>query len=207
MNPVSNILKNRRKELGLTLSQIADKMGVSEATVQRWESGNIKSLRQERIGPLSEILRVSPAVLMGWADDEVTSPSPHPPITSKEEELLALHRQLNEEGEDLKTRRLELKLSQLDVAKMVGVSEATISRWESGNIANMKRDRIYKLSKALQIDPSLLIGFDLVSLPQPDAITPAEAELLALHRQLNDKGQGRLREYADDLVSSGKYAK
>lgn len=99
MNPVSNILKNRRKELGLTLSQIADKMGVSEATVQRWESGNIKSLRQERIGPLSEILRVSPAVLMGWADDEVTSPSPRPPITSKEEELLALHRQLNEEGQ------------------------------------------------------------------------------------------------------------
>lgn len=99
MNPVSNILKNRRKELGLTLSQIADKMGVSEATVQRWESGNIKSLRQERIGPLSEILRVSPAVLMGWADDEVTSPSPHSPITSKEEELLALHRQLNEEGQ------------------------------------------------------------------------------------------------------------
>lgn len=100
MNPVSNILKNRRKELGLTLSQIADKMGVSEATVQRWESGNIKSLRQERIGPLSEILRVSPAVLMGWADDEVTSSSPHPPITSKEEELLALHRQLNEEGQE-----------------------------------------------------------------------------------------------------------
>lgn len=99
MNPVSNILKNRRKELGLTLSQIADKMGVSEATVQRWESGNIKSLRQERIGPLSEILRISPAVLMGWADDEVTSPSPRPPITSKEEELLALHRQLNEEGQ------------------------------------------------------------------------------------------------------------
>lgn len=107
----------------------------------------------------------------------------------------------------LKTRRLELKLSQLDVAKMVGVSEATISRWESGNIANMKRDRIYKLSKALQIDPSLLIGFDPVSLPQPDAITPAEAELLALHRQLNEEGQGRLREYADDLVSSGKYIK
>lgn len=100
MNPVSNILKNRRKELGLTLSQIADKMGVSEATVQRWESGNIKSLRQERIGPLSEILRVSPAVLMGWADDEVTSPSPHPPITSKEEGLLTLHRQLNDEGQE-----------------------------------------------------------------------------------------------------------
>lgn len=103
MNPVSNILKNRRKELGLTLSQIADKMGVSEATVQRWESGNIKSLRQERIGPLSEILRVSPAVLMGLADEDIDHSLPlsgPASITSKEEELLTLHRQLNEEGQE-----------------------------------------------------------------------------------------------------------
>ncbi len=74
MSAVSNILKNRRKELGLTLSQIADKMGVSEATVQRWESGNIKNLRQERIGPLAEVLQVSPAYLMGWEDAEPPAP-------------------------------------------------------------------------------------------------------------------------------------
>lgn len=109
----------------------------------------------------------------------------------------------------LKTRRLELNLSQLDIAKMVGVSEATVSRWESGNIANMKRDRIYKLSKALQIDPSMLIGFEPESVRESKspAITPAEVELLELHRQLNEEGQGRLLEYADDLVSSGKYIK
>ena len=64
----------------------------------------------------------------------------------------------------LKTRRTELGLSQLDVAKYVGVSEATVSRWESGNIANMKRDRIYKLANILQINPSVLIG-DIRPLP------------------------------------------
>lgn len=63
---ISNIMKNKRLEAGLTLKQIADKMGVTEATVQRWESGNIKSLRQGRIVQLAEILHTSPTILMGW---------------------------------------------------------------------------------------------------------------------------------------------
>ncbi len=66
---ISDIMKNKRIELGLTLKQIADRMNVTEATVQRWESGNIKSLRQGRISQLAEILHTSPAVLMGWEDN------------------------------------------------------------------------------------------------------------------------------------------
>lgn len=64
------ILKNKRKELGYTLKEIADKIGVTEATVQRWESGNIKSLRHGRITKLAEILEISPAYLMGWVEDD-----------------------------------------------------------------------------------------------------------------------------------------
>ena len=63
---LSDVLKNRRTELGLTLLDIAKKMGVSEATVQRWECGSIKTLRQGRIAQLACILDISPAVLMGW---------------------------------------------------------------------------------------------------------------------------------------------
>lgn len=73
MGNISSVLKAKRKELGLTLAQIAEKIGVTEATVQRWESGNIKSLRHERIAKLADILGVTPAVLMGW--DEPTAPT------------------------------------------------------------------------------------------------------------------------------------
>lgn len=68
MTQLSTTLKQRRKELGLTLAQIADAMGVTEATVQRWESGNIKSIRYEKIGKLAEVLKIPPAILMGWDD-------------------------------------------------------------------------------------------------------------------------------------------
>lgn len=80
MGNISSVLKAKRKELGLTLAQIAEKIGVTEATVQRWESGNIKSLRHERIAKLADILGVTPSVLMGW--DEPTAPTlPSPTIT------------------------------------------------------------------------------------------------------------------------------
>lgn len=62
--------------------------------------------------------------------------------------------------EILKNRRLELGLTMKDVSKKVGVSEATISRWESGDIENMRRDKIAALAKTLQISPSIIMGWD-----------------------------------------------
>lgn len=70
---LSSVLTARRKELDLTLKEIADRVGVSEGTVQRWESGNIKNLRHERIARLADVLDVSPAYLMGW--DEKNPPA------------------------------------------------------------------------------------------------------------------------------------
>ena len=56
----------------------------------------------------------------------------------------------------LKERRKELGLTMLEVAQKTGVSEATVSRWESGDIANMRLDKIAALAKTLQV-PSTFI--------------------------------------------------
>lgn len=61
-------------------------------------------------------------------------------------------------GEKLKIRRKELNLTMLQVAKKVGVSEATVSRWESGDIANMRRDKIVSLANALKVSPDFIMG-------------------------------------------------
>lgn len=58
----------------------------------------------------------------------------------------------------LKLRRKELKLTLLDVAKACDVSEGTVSRWESGDIGDMKRSRIAALAKILQISPAIIVG-------------------------------------------------
>ncbi len=61
---------------------------------------------------------------------------------------------------DLKQRRIELGLTMLEVAKLVGVSEATISRYESGNIKNMRKDRIAKYASALKVPPSTFLELE-----------------------------------------------
>ena len=68
-------LEQRRKQLNMTLLEVATKVGVTESTVQRWESGSIKTLRHERIVKLAEVLDVTPAYLMGWDDEQPPSVS------------------------------------------------------------------------------------------------------------------------------------
>ena len=62
---MNELIKNRRKELGITLEEIGDYVGVSKTTVQRWESGNISNMRRDRIKKLSEILRIDADLLLG----------------------------------------------------------------------------------------------------------------------------------------------
>lgn len=62
-------MKLRRKELGLSAEKVAERLGVSPATVYRYEKGEIEKLPGDILPTLSEILQTTPAYLMGWADN------------------------------------------------------------------------------------------------------------------------------------------
>lgn len=68
-------------------------------------------------------------------------------------------------GNYLADRRKELELTMKQVAEAVGVSEGTVSRWESGAIANMKRDKIYALAKVLKVTPTFVMTGEKESSP------------------------------------------
>ena len=62
---MKELIRNRRKELGITLEEIGSYVGVSKATVQRWETGGIANMRRDRIKKLSEILQLDAEQLIG----------------------------------------------------------------------------------------------------------------------------------------------
>lgn len=62
-------------------------------------------------------------------------------------------------GKTIKQKRIEKKLTQAEIATAVGVSEATVSRWESGLIANIGSTKIAALAKALEISPGVIAGW------------------------------------------------
>ena len=59
-------IKELRNQYGLTLKDVAERLGVRVATVQRYESGKIKNIKQETIAELAEIFHTAPEYLMGW---------------------------------------------------------------------------------------------------------------------------------------------
>lgn len=63
-----DILRTRRKALGLTLEEIAQATDVTRATVQRWESGSISNVRYDKLAKLADVLQVTPAFLMGVSE-------------------------------------------------------------------------------------------------------------------------------------------
>ena len=62
----NELIRARRKEKGLTLKEVAIACGVAEGTVSRWESGDIKNMRRDKIEKLSRILDLPPSVLLDW---------------------------------------------------------------------------------------------------------------------------------------------
>lgn len=91
-------IREKRKESGITLAQIAEKLGVAEATAQRYESGNIKSIPYEHMCAYGEILHCSPCYLMGWTEEQTKESSP---------KIMQYYEKLNDIGKHEATKRVE----------------------------------------------------------------------------------------------------
>lgn len=96
MESVQERIKARRKELCLSADQVAAALGVSRATVYRYESAEIEKLPAVILKPLSEVLHTTPAYLMGWDMPDSASTTSLPP---DEAELLGLYRAVIPEGQ------------------------------------------------------------------------------------------------------------
>ena len=67
---IGKLIHDRRIELGMTMKELGEKCDVSEATISRYESGNIKNMRRDVVAALAKALQINPKVLMDWHDDE-----------------------------------------------------------------------------------------------------------------------------------------
>ncbi|ASN71210.1 hypothetical protein 10F5_13 [uncultured Caudovirales phage] len=70
----SKRMKQSREKQGMTLAELGRKIGKTEATVQRYESGNIKNLKNDTIESIATALNVNPAFLMGWIEEVEEQP-------------------------------------------------------------------------------------------------------------------------------------
>ena len=101
-----------------------------------------------------------------------------------------------EEGmaQRIKTLRQERGLTLEQVAEVVGVGKSTVRKWETGMIANMRRDKIADLAKALGTTPAYLMGWkeedvEKENYPSEPQLTEVEKLALELFRRIPEDKQ------------------
>lgn len=107
----------------------------------------------------------------------------------------------NDMAKRIKDLRLEKGLTLEQVGKIVGVGRSTVRKWETGMIANMKRDKIASLSKALGVSPSYLLGYTDERTLQP---TKQENELISLINQFNEEQLKEFINFANYILNKNK---
>lgn len=70
---VGDRIRTRRTELGMKADALAKKLGVSRATIYRYEGGGVDNLPAEFILPLADALRTTPQYLLGVTDEDATA--------------------------------------------------------------------------------------------------------------------------------------
>ncbi len=93
----------------------------------------------------------------------------------------------------LRDRRVELGLTQQDVADYVGVSEGTVSRWESGDIGNMRRDRIVAYANVLCVSPAVIMGWEDVPDSHLYSLTASERDIIDAYRSADPLDRAMVR--------------
>lgn len=66
----------------------------------------------------------------------------------------------NDLSQKIRDLRAKHNLTLEQVAQQVGVGRSTVRKWETGMIANMRRDKIERLARALHTTPGYLMGWE-----------------------------------------------
>ena len=132
-------IKQRRIELGLSVDEVAEKLGKNRATVYRYESNEIENLPVGTLEPLAKILETTPAQLMGWDDDK---------SQASDERTKRLRKAVEDSG-----------YSQTQLCEITGINKGALSSYLSGRYYP-KQQAIEKLSEVLNVPIFWLMGYD-----------------------------------------------
>lgn len=118
--------------------------------------------------------------------------------------------------ENIKSKRIERKMTLEDLAKSVGVSRQTIQRYESGVIGNIPSDKIELIARALDTSPAYLMGWEQIDSNFSGKEAPKEIydkfksnvskfhgehkELLDIYGKLSSPNQKRVLTYSRNLL-------
>lgn len=95
----------------------------------------------------------------------------------------------NDFSEKLRLLRKKHNLTLEQIANIVGVGKSTVRKWEVGMIANVRRDKIGLLAKALHTTPAYLMGWEEENSPEQNELSEGEKIWLSLYNKLSEEAR------------------
>lgn len=113
-------------------------------------------------------------------------------------------------GQKIKYLREKHNLTLEQVGDAVGVGKSTVRKWENGIIANMRRDKIAGLAKALHTTPAYLMGWEespsgsdeKTADPKAGGDDESLEDIIPGYDSLTEENKNRLRDYAALLLAA-----
>lgn len=73
MYDIGKRIKELRKEKGMTLEELGNKVGAGKSTVRKWEEGIVENMKRDKIIAVANALGCTPEYLMGYTKDEIST--------------------------------------------------------------------------------------------------------------------------------------
>ena len=228
MNTVGSYIKSLRLSKGLTQEELGNIIGVKKAAVQKWESGIVTNLKRNTIQALADYFEVSPA---SFVDEEYQqkyenaikkfgiyySKSERDIIFKEKTDILATNPDIETQiecqteilkccfSESLEQNNFDLRHCRFeDYVAMVLCQHTPAIPISTECIEVMAGTSEKGYGKKYGMSEGIIYHIN------PYAETPEEKRIRLIMesvQKLNEEGQLKVLDYADDLATSQKYKK
>lgn len=116
MNTKGRNILQARKKAGLTLEELGEKVGVSKATIKRYETGEITNIPSDRIELIAKATGVSESFIMGWEELKEDNASFHAYMLKdkKLQDMVKKYYQLSDNDKELINNMIDSLLQKKD---------------------------------------------------------------------------------------------
>lgn len=139
-NFVAKLVSLMQKQ-NISQTELSRISGITQSSISDWICGKYLP-KKDKVEILAKVFKVSPSYLMGWQDNKVSDLS------------------ASKLYENIRNRRIELGLTQAELAKKVGYSDKSMIAKVEAGLVDITRNKIIKFAQALYTTPAYLMGLE-----------------------------------------------
>lgn len=146
---INEYIRFMRRKKNMTTEQLAKAVGVSRATISKWENATIHRISTDHAQKLSDVLDIDADALL--KEQEMAYEEKSDKKSDDEVRKMAVR---------IKERRTYNGWTQAELATRLGVTKYTIGKWECRKVRNIPARYIETMAKLFGVRTTYLYGID-----------------------------------------------